>query len=506
MQTLVKDTLLAPLFSEGAILQANTTVNIFGHAHPYQQVKISLAQATVLAEAGEDGAWLTSVRTGKVGASAQLRVATSDKVASAEVRFGTVILAAGQSNIEFTLDEEKHAAELRQAFPTTEISCYQVASIDTEDEPAYNVPGSPAPAWHQLSARNFGPHSAIAFYAALELLRNGQRGPIGIVECYRGGTSASCWLPADELNREPILKATYLDAYHQAVDGVAQATFDSENAEYDAVFKAYQQKKAAYMRAHPDLGQNIIKQRVGHTPWPPPMTPAAFFRPSGLYHTEFSKIVPFTFSSVIWYQGENDAPHPHAYTFLLAGLINRWRASLKQPQLPFYVVQLPQYNDEPVDAWPLLRMAQAKVARELPNVHLVSIVDTGERHNIHPTDKRTPGTRIGAVMAKAAGYCATPQVQQITTKDVPTDGLRHVAFCVDQSHQLQITSQLEVQVLVQNGWRTVTATNTTVTSNKLTVDLPANAVAVRYCWDNAPVPTLYNEVGYPVSPFSLRIG
>lgn len=506
MQTLVKDTLLAPLFSEGAILQANTTVNIFGHAHPYQQVKISLAQATVLAEAGEDGAWLTSVRTGKVGASAQLRVATSDKVASAEVRFGTVILAAGQSNIEFTLDEEKHAAELRQAFPTTEISCYQVASIDTEDEPAYNVPGSPTPAWHQLSASSFGPHSAIAFYAALELLRNGQRGPIGIVECYRGGTSASCWLPADELNREPTLKATYLDAYHQAVDGVAQAIFDKENAEYDAVFKAYQQKKTAYMRAHPDLGQNIVKQRVGHTPWPPPMTPAAFFRPTGLYHTEFSKIVPFTFNSVIWYQGENDAPHPQAYSFLLAGLINRWRIDLKQPQLPFYVVQLPQYNDEPVDAWPLLRMAQAKVARELPNVHLVSIVDTGERHNIHPTDKRTPGTRIGAVMAKVAGYCDTPQVQQINEEDVPSDGSRRVTLCVDQSHQLQINGQLEVQVLVQNGWRTVATTDATVNSNELTVDLPANATAVRYCWDNAPVPTLYNEVGYPVSPFSLRIG
>lgn len=506
MQTLVKDTLLAPLFGDGAILQASTTVNIFGHAQPYQQVRVSLAQATISTTANEDGAWLVPVPTGAAGTSTQLHVETADNATSTEVRFGTVILAAGQSNIEFTLDEEKHAAELRSAFPTTEISCYQVAPIDTENEPAYNVPGTPNPAWTRLSASNFGPHSAIAFYAALELLRNGQAGPIGIVECYRGGTSASCWLPADELGREPQLKATYLDAYHQAVDGVAQATFDKKNAEYDAVFKTYQQKKAAYMRAHPDLGQNVVKQRVGHTPWPPPMTPAAFFRPSGLYHTEFRKIVPFTFDSVIWYQGENDAPHPHAYGALLSGLINRWRADLQQQQLPFYVVQLPQYNDEPVDAWPLLRMAQAKVARELPNVHLVSIVDMGERHNIHPSDKRTPGTRIGAVMAKVAGYCDTPQVQQITTKDVSTDGSRRVTFCVDQSHQLQINGQLEVQVLVQNGWRAVAATDATVTSNKLTVNLPANTTAVRYCWDNAPVPTLYNEVGYPVSPFSVRIG
>lgn len=300
----------------------------------------------------------------------------------------------------------------------------------------------------------------------------------------------------------PALKAAYLDEYHQAVDGLAPQQFDQQNAAYATTFKAYQQKKAAYMRAHPDLDQNAVKQKVGHTPWPPPMTPTAFFRPAGLYHTEFRKIVPFTFDAVLWYQGENDAPHPQVYDRLLPALINRWRADLQQPQLPFYVVQLPRYQDEPIDAWPLIRAAQAQTARELPAVHLVSIVDTGDPHNIHPTDKKTPGTRVGAVMAGVNGYDSTPQLRQVAQSHVADDQQRAVTLAFDRTQTLTIHGPLHLEILRQNKWQDVTVEAAVVAGNQLTVTLPLDATAVRYGWANAPVATLFNEVNYPVSPFT----
>lgn len=195
MSNLVQDSLLAPLFAEGAILPANTAANIFGHAAVGQRIRVTLGAQSGATHADAGGFWCLAIQTGAMGMAATLTVEADAQTVVSHVRFGTVFLAAGQSNIEFSLAAEAHAAALAQDFPDTDISCYQVAAIDTEAAPSYSLPEQALPTWQRLNVHNFGPHSAIAFYAALALAQHEDTGPIGIVECYRGGTSASCWLP-----------------------------------------------------------------------------------------------------------------------------------------------------------------------------------------------------------------------------------------------------------------------------------------------------------------------
>ncbi len=82
-------------------------------------------------------------------------------------------------------------------------------------------------------------------------------------------------------------------------------------------------------------------------------------------------------------------------------MIGEWRA-LWSENLPFLIVQLPQWIDKKVDEgdgdpmlWPVLREAQWDAAQSIDNVYAICTIDCGEYDNIHPVDKRTPGERLG---------------------------------------------------------------------------------------------------------------
>ena len=109
------------------------------------------------------------------------------------------------------------------------------------------------------------------------------------------------------------------------------------------------------------------------------------------------RVVPYTLSAALYYQGEEDASRPNYYESLLSSLVIRWREFFMDDDLPFVNVQLPMFigKDCPDDkTWPIVRQAQHRVWRTLRNTGLAVLIDCGEFDNIHPTDKRTPGERL----------------------------------------------------------------------------------------------------------------
>lgn len=86
------------------------------------------------------------------------------------------------------------------------------------------------------------------------------------------------------------------------------------------------------------------------------------------------------FSGVIWLQGERDANaindgkmDGEDYEEALRNLIERFRKSLGDKDLPFYIVLTGQYINHPQQGYHQVRAAQRKVAKKVANVHLVPV-------------------------------------------------------------------------------------------------------------------------------------
>lgn len=387
-----------------------------------------------------------------------------------DLHAGFVGLFAGQSNMEFKLAGELHFEQEREQIPAN-LYRYTVAEN-----------GHPS-AWQAVTRHNAGDISAVAYYAAKQFLQNHPDTPFGIVGAYKGGTSASSWVPADVL-QEPTLHALYVAPFEAALAGKSALDFTNAEADFAMTSATYHRKRRDYIAAHPELSLAEVKAVVGHTPWPPPMTPTSYRRPNGLFAQMIAPLAPYAFDKVVWYQGEEDTLYALAYVTLLRGLIQSWR-DIFQRELPFMIVQLPKYEEVGKD-WSTVRLAQARVAQNMPNVQLVSAVDTGEVDNIHPVDKSVLGTRVGRYLLRVD---STPQLHLVRV-----DETQMIFETVHDLHETHPTH------FVVNGQSVVVS----IVQNQVVVPLEQPLLSVSYGLGNVPAITLFDRYDEPVSPFLLE--
>lgn len=122
-----------------------------------------------------------------------------------------------------------------------------------------------------------------------------------------------------------------------------------------------------------------------------------FYKPVCLYNSMIHPLRNYAIRGAIWYQGESNVSRRNEYGALLTSLIGDWRDTFKQPQLPFYIVELADFlaPDNPGrKAWAEMRKVQAQVAEQTPQTWLIPNGDLGEWNDIHPLDKKTVGQRI----------------------------------------------------------------------------------------------------------------
>ena len=121
-----------------------------------------------------------------------------------------------------------------------------------------------------------------------------------------------------------------------------------------------------------------------------------------LYSFGFSQVVPFNLSGVVWYQGESDTSIDEAsvYKYELAELIRIWRSDLKNPSLPFVVVQIANFEPRNDEAWKTLQQQQLEVQSITENVTTVISADVCETNDIHPPTKHLLAKRIADILLK----------------------------------------------------------------------------------------------------------
>jgi sialate O-acetylesterase len=225
---------------------------------------------------------------------------------------------------------------------------------------------------------------------------------------------------------------------------------------------------------------------------------------SDLYNSMIAPLAPLAIKGAIWYQGESNADRAYDYRHVLAALIQNWRQTFNNADLPFLIVELAPFKlppDRSNHDWAMVRESQQWVAKNVPSTATVSIVDLGDESE-HPPKKRQVGERL-ALAARKIAY----------REKINSDGPQFESFRVEGSrvvvHFKNATSGLVAKGGELAGF-TLAGEDKKFHPAKATIDRESVVVtcdgvtspkAVRLGWDNFPIVNLWNKNGLPAHPF-----
>jgi len=229
-------------------------------------------------------------------------------------------------------------------------------------------------------------------------------------------------------------------------------------------------------------------------------------RTTVLYNAMINPYLQFPIKGAIWYQGESNAGRAHQYRKLFPAMINDWRKSWKQPDFPFYFVQLANFmkvdNDPVPSEWAELRDAQRETL-SLPNTGMAVSIDIGDALDIHPKNKQDVGKRL-ALIALAKNYgVKIPYTGPIyQSHKITGNGIALTFKATEGGLKTSDGGELKGFAIAGSDQKFHWA-KAVVKGNQIIVSSPevANPVSVRYAWANNPICNFVNGAGLPASPF-----
>lgn len=456
---------LAPLFSDGMIMQRNVTVPIWGLAKPREDVVIEFYNQTFSATANNQGRW--SINLPSMGATTSLNMlvtSLTDSVNVRDIAVGEVWLASGQSNMALAVSETDMST---QVTPDTDIRIFlqpQWPAID----PVFDGGGN----WENAQTGDVSKWSALA-YSFAKQLREELNVPIGIIGSYWGGTSAESWMPREILGSDPITK-TILDQYNSALNSL-------------------------------ESGQPIVGVDAFNVP-------DQSHAPGYLYNGMIHPHIPFAMSGVIWYQGESNTLRAEQYETLFPMLIQSWRDAWNKPDMNFLFAQLAGYDGQLTgnnikNAWSHIREGQRLALNKLENTGMAVAIDLGDKTNVHPIHKRELGERfIRLALHDVYRYDNIVRSGPLF-ESVHFIGNSAILTFTEIDLGLQIRSSNILSGFVIAGTNkqflpALAEINPDGKSIRVWSDNISSPVAVRYAWENYPInANLINNADLPASPF-----
>ena len=419
---------LSPIFTDNMVLQRDKDVNIFGESDSPESITVRIDGMEITHEV-EKGWWSFSLPAHGAGGPYEMTVAATSDGSSGEetviknVMYGEVFLNNGQSNIELELRDAEGGAEriAEDTFPDIRyFNVYKTASVEEASR------NRDTQSWKQAVGKSFGDISAVGYFYALRLHK--ELGvAVGMIDCYVGGTSITCWLDKDRLCSSKYGQA-YYDDYYSAIKRLP----DDVTEQYEKKAQLYNERAEELQRNNRAITASEIVDKIGKYPWPPPPSEDSLFRPAGLEAAMLKSVYPYTLRAAVYYQGEEDAVNnlrslektgvnDFYYSFLEA-LLDEYRVHFKDDKLPVVLIQLPMYIEDPVDMrdWAYIREAQDSFASDHEGVYLTALTDLGEYFNVHPLDKKTPGNRVaGTLLERLFGIDAGIEmcIKKLTRED-----------------------------------------------------------------------------------------
>jgi sialate O-acetylesterase len=364
-------------FASHMVLPHDVIIPLHGRASAGSVVKVRFGAIVQTTICHPDGRWRLELPAMKANHQPMtLEISCGeDQMVLHDLLVGEVWLCSGQSNMDFPLQRAINGKEQLQRPANPMMRFHSLTGWATSAQ-AFQEQDR-----HRLREENFfqgtwqtdepearGAQSAVAWWFAEQRIRDTGR-PVGIVENAVGGSGTEAWISPEMLQS----RADYRDLLRES------------------------------WIEHPKISswaRQRAKQQIGH------MAHVSHpFRPGFLYQSGISWWRDFPFTAVIWYQGETNAEIPDMAwnSRLLQDLITSWRRGLGQPELPFFIIELPRIggNDPLRQYWPEYRLAQQNAIKNTTHAYRVVSMDLGwDQPDVHPPDKKPLALRVAETVKK----------------------------------------------------------------------------------------------------------
>lgn len=478
----------ASIFSDHMVLQRGKPVPIWGTSTPNDRVHVEFAGQSRCTAADAAGHWKVVLEPMQVNTNAQMLTFYSEAFPAtnqlSDIVIGDVWLCGGQSNMQMPLSRMDENEAILQQSARPLLRLLEVPPrVHTHPQDRFKA------SW-KISSPETAPGFAAVGYMAGHRIQRETGVPIGLIECAVGSTSVECWVSGETLQ-----SALFVPAIKKWIEVEARWNDDPD------VRKKYTHKSHADDPSiHPHQSRTY---------------------PGGCYNAMLHPLLPFAFKGVFWYQGEANRDRSFQYRALFPAMVAEWRTQFEQPDLPFYVVQLPEMGKKPTltggdSPYAELREAQFLACEQDPLQEMAIIIDTDEQGALHPRNKQLPGERLALIaLAKNYGKAVeyrSPLFREMRIEDSKAilrfdfiSGGLMVGKRTGPTHtEVQPVDEPLANFYIAGADRIFHPAQAVIEEDTLIVssDHVKKPVAVRYAWSNNPPRcNLYNTAGLPAAPF-----
>jgi sialate O-acetylesterase len=414
---------LLNIFQDNMILQRDTQIKIIGTSDLKELVEIVLNDSVLYQGLIDIGRFTIILEKQNALYDGTLKISSpSTTLIFQHVDIGEVWIAGGQSNMEFPV---KFASKLQvNSFNNPHIRYYDCPKISFLGEEKDGFKNEPYMGkWLSLDAINIQNFSAIGTYFANNVFEQ-LNVPIGIIGCNYGGTSLFAWLDEKYMIDE---LGNYLLDYQKAISKLNLAKY------YQQSLKARRLIASPLMQKMNDnMLSGITNSKDTFKALPSALKviaftikkgPHALTYPSCLFKNMILPIAGYSCKGFLYYQGESDIEYAKSYSKLFSQVILSYR-ELWEYNLPFLFVQLAPYKSSALGSgkhFPIIRSEQEKVSKTIDNTYMISIMDAGMEHDIHPKKKEVVGKRLADIalgkIYKFDLVCENPEIKEVVLED-----------------------------------------------------------------------------------------
>jgi len=502
---------LAEVCRSGAVLQRDMPLRIFGQAE--KAVKVTFDGVTVAAEC-VDGKFCAVFEPHGAGTGYTICVTDGDETVTAEdISVGEVLIAAGQSNMEMPLAVTDGAEDELEHCENENISFYSIPQQFVKGEYAdtfrFQYMDCSAPTWKKCTADTAKDFSAVGYYVAKKLQKT-LGVPVGVIGFNWGSRKIQSFIPTWAFDRHPALVEI-------------QKQYEAECAEHPAeYFKEGYEKFKKHLACHKEMcpypadlayGNANFASLRGHVDWSislrknearTPKGPYNPDRPGCMYHNMLEDVTPYSVRLVLWYQGGDDASGHYIDKFGV--LMESWRESFKNPELPFYTMETSPFGrTHGRMAWrirPPVRLEQREATLRFSNNYLITTAGLGDIQNVHPIHKRELAYRTARSVLHNT-YGIGPKAENPYAVSAAFEGREVRVRFANNEDMIILGGGVSDLYLSEDGENFVLAKARIENDDLIAwAEDMENPCEIRYCYsDYYAGQNIFNSAALPASPF-----
>ena len=471
---------LPAIYSDNMVIQRDKPFVVKGTANSGDEVTVKLGKQKIKAHTNDWGEWVATFEPMKAdGKSYTLSVESGkQKITYKNIVVGEVWLCSGQSNMAFMVKESSHIEQSLANIDGKDIRLYDMKprvvtnniewdSIDLVklNKHDYYLPT----AWQLQNMQNVSDFSAVAYHFGA-MLADSLGVPIGLICNAVGGAPAEAFIDRKTLEFHPVL----VDILY--------------NWRSNDMIQDWCRGRAA---------QNIAKSSNKLQRHP--------YEPCYLYETGIMPIAHYPIKGAIWYQGESNAHNVELHEVIFPTLVDSWRRTWNNPEMPFYFVQLSGINRP---SWPHFRNSQRLMAAVIPYCDFAVSSDKGHPSDVHPKEKAAVGERLARLaLNQTYGMSHVAQHGPMPVSAKAVDGKIIIEF----SDAVTLTTSdgkplrgLEAGETV-GPFKAIPNENISFEGNRIIIEGYSTASRIRYAWKPYTDANLVNETGLPASTFEVNV-